>query len=136
MRCQPFGRLLWSDICVFLIWIGVSLPSTHNPDNASLISERASKVLVQAHLIVVFSLLGEAEASGSIRVDESRKDSLLFYVESYSTGDSVRGRGWEIDDNGLSPRVTPSYLISPASKNLAWFYFMCHIHHVYGALRL
>lgn len=61
MTRVSFGRL-WSNICVLLIRIGVPLPSSHNPDNGSLVTERASDMFVHADLVVVFSLLRETQA--------------------------------------------------------------------------
>src|SRR5262249_25036151 len=83
-------RPLWSNICVFLIRIGVSLPSSHNPDNGSLVKERACDIVVQAHVVVVFPLLRETEAGGSICINESRNRSGLFHVEAHMAGESIR----------------------------------------------
>src|SRR5215510_380124 len=97
MTRVSFGRL-WGNICVFLVRIRVSLPSSHNPDNGSLVNERASDMFVHAHLVVVFPLLREAEAGGRIRINESGNRRCIFHVEAHMAGESLRDRGWEIDN--------------------------------------
>ena len=73
---------LRGEVYVFLIRVRVSLPSSHNPYTRSLVAECGCKVLGQAHLIAIFSLLRETEAGERIRIDDSRKDTVLFRLES------------------------------------------------------
>jgi hypothetical protein len=54
--------LLRGDIGVFLIRVGISLAASYNPDNRPFVPKCAGKVLVQAHLVIVFSLTRETEA--------------------------------------------------------------------------